>query len=114
MLIVASIIGHKDDATGSIPIVQFVLDCSVLQPVLDTFHIFYKPTSVPGQSKDRHVKFFLINSDHVQVVGCISAVKKRQEGYLQLLSDGREGDFMPEGYLPFESNLWSLMGHDLN
>jgi len=63
-------------------------------------------------TKDSHVKFILNHSDHVQVVRCISALKKRRESCLQLLDDGREGEIMPEGYLPFDYNLWRIMGHD--
>ena len=63
-------------------------------------------TSLPGQSKDSHVKFILNHSDHVQVVRCISALKKRRESCLQLLDDGREGEIMPEGYLPFDYTSW--------
>ena len=33
---------------------------------------------------------------------------------LQLLDDGREGEIMPEGYLPFDYNLWRIMGHDID
>ena len=70
--------------------------------------------SLPGQSKDSHVKFILNHSDHVQVVRCISALKKRRESCLQLLDDGREGEIMPEGYLPFDYNLWRIMGHEID
>ena len=78
------------------------------------FPLFFKPASLPGQSKDSHVKFILNHSDHVQVVRCISALKKRRESCLQLLDDGREGEIMPEGYLPFDYNLWRIMGHDID
>jgi len=108
-------LGYRDDTTGSIPVedlVHFMLDCRVLHPVRDNFPLFFKPTSLPGQSKDSHVKFILNHSDHVQVVRCISALKKRRESCLQLLDDGREGEIMPEGYLPFDYNLWRIMGHD--
>jgi len=44
----------------------------------------------------------------------ISALKKRRESCLQLLDDGREGEIMPEGYLPFDYNLWRIMGHDID
>ena len=59
-------------------------------------------------------KFILNHSDHVQVVRCISALKGRRENCLQLLDDGREGEIMPEGYLPFDYNLWRIMGHDID
>ena len=45
---------------------------------------------------------------------CISALKKRRESCLQLLDDGREGEIMPEGYPPFDYNLWRIMGHDID
>ena len=67
-------LGYWDDTTGSIPVedlVHFMLDCRVLHPVRDNFPLFFKPTSLPGQSKDSHVKFILNHSDHVQVVRCI-------------------------------------------
>ena len=105
---------YRDDTTGSIPVedlVHFMLDCRVLHPVRDNFPLFFKPTSLPGQSKDSHVKFILNHSDHVQVVRCISALKGRRENCLQLFDDGREGEIMPEGYLPFDYNLWRIMGH---
>ena len=110
-------LGYRDDTTGSIPVedlVHFMLDCRVLHPVRDNFPLFFKPTSLPGQSKDSHVKFILNHSDHVQVVRCISAVEGRRENCLQLLDDGREGEIMPEGYLPFDYNLWRIMGHDID
>ena len=110
-------LGYRDDTTGSIPVedlVHFMLDCRVLHPVRDDFPLFFKPASLPGQSKDSHVKFILNHSDHVQVVRCISALKKRRESCLQLLDDGREGEIMPEGYLPFDYNLWRIMGHDID
>ena len=65
----------------------------------------------PGQFKDVHVKFILNHSDHVQVVRCISALKKRRESCLQLLDDGREGEIMPEGHLPLITTyggLWDI------
>ena len=91
-----------------------MLDCRVLHPVRDNFPLFFKPTSLPGQSKDSHVKFILNHSDHVQVVRCISALKGRRENCLQLLDHGREGEIMPEGYLPFDYNLWRIVGHDID
>ena len=110
-------LGYRDDTTGSVPVedlIHFMLDCRVLHPVRDDFPLFFKPASLPGQSKDSHVKFILNHSDHVQVVRCISALKKRRESCLQLLDDGREGEIMPEGYLPFDYNLWRIMGHDID
>ena len=110
-------LGYRDDTTGLVPVedlVHFMLDCRVLHPVRDNFPLFFKPTSLPGQSKDSHAKFILNHSDHVQVVRCISALKKRRESCLQLLDDGREGEIMPEGYLPFDYNLWRIMGHDID
>ena len=70
-----------------------------------------------GLSQHAHVDSItsiLNHSDHVQVVRCISALKKRRESCLQLLDDGREGEIMPEGYLPFDYNLWRIMGHDID
>ena len=110
-------LGYRDDTTGSIlveDLVHFMLDCRVLHPVRDHFPLFFKPTSLPGQSKDSHVKFILNHSDHVQVVRCISDLKGRRENCLQLLDDGREGEIMPEGYPPFDYNLWRIMGHDID
>ena len=76
-------LGYRDDTTGSIPVEElvphFMLDCRVLHPVRDNFPLFFKPTSLPGQSKDSHVQFILNHSDHVQVVRCISTLKKRRE-----------------------------------
>ena len=80
-------LGYRDDTTGSVPVedlVHFMLDCRVLHPVRDDFPLFFKPASLPGQSKDSHVKFILNHSDHVQVVRCISALKKRRESCLHI------------------------------
>ena len=55
-------LGYRDDTTGSVPVedlVHFMLDCRVLHPVRDDFPLFFKPASLPGQSKDSHVKFMV-------------------------------------------------------
>ena len=69
--------GYRDNTTGSIPVVDdlvhFMLDCRVLHPVRDNFPLFFKPTSLPGQFRDSHVRFVFNHSDHVQFVRCISS-----------------------------------------
>ena len=47
----------------------------------------------------------------MEVVRCISDLKKGGKTYLV---DGRTGDFMPKGYLPFDYNPPRIMGHDMD
>lgn len=110
-------LGYKDDVTGSVPVedaVHFMMDCRVLNPVRDKFPLLFKPSALPGRSRDSHLKFILNHHDHVHVVSCISALKKRRESCLQLLDEGRTDEIMPENYVRFDYNLWRVMGGDLD
>lgn len=103
---------YKNDETGETPVedvLHFLLECRALDPIRDTFPVFFKPQSLPDSSKDTHMKFILNHSDHVLLVRCISVMKRHRETCLELISEGRIREILPERYIPEDRNLWRLI-----
>jgi hypothetical protein len=105
-------LGYKGDETGETPvedILHFLLECRVLDPVRDSFPVFFKPRVLPEPSKDAHMKYILNHGNHVMLVRCISRMNKHREACLELVKEGKIGEIMPAGYLPEDRNLWRLI-----